>query len=578
MPCHQARRESSPSENLRSQVNTKLMLNDIKAAIRVVPSDDTVLEVTPEVLQALILKHPSEPEDSVTPIIPAEKIAVTANEKKIIRSFSGGCCGGIDGLRPAHLLDLVAVSTAEAGLHLRRSITNLTNKILRGDVSDYAVKLLFSSNLTALKKKDGGIRPIAVGNVFRRLAAKVGCYAVSRAVSHELLPIQLGVSVKGGAEAAVHAVRTFITNNIDSSDHKVIVKLDMMNAFNSVRRDHVLQTCLDRTPEIAKLSFLAYSKPSSVIASGHSITSSTGDPIGPLLFALAVDQIASGVDSELNVWHLDDATIGGSPESVLSDAQRCITGLKRIGLIVNPKKTEIINVGLAAGKFSRVVNSVNELLPEIKVTELTKMELLGSPILADATRCCIVKKLSEYKRMNDRILLLDGHPGLFLLKNAFSLPRLLFTLRSAPCHHHPELLSEYDVITRSTTEALCNIHFDDNSWSQAKLPVRYGGLGLRTAADQALPAFLSSREASISLVNDILRQPTYKQEDDDEVRAWLDRNLVLPSNTHKQRNWDDIQCSSAVATLVPVLNQHRLACFKAASRPESGVCHRWRID
>ena len=49
LPRHQARRESSPSENLRSHVNTKLMLNDIKAAIRVVSSEDTVLEVTPEV-------------------------------------------------------------------------------------------------------------------------------------------------------------------------------------------------------------------------------------------------------------------------------------------------------------------------------------------------------------------------------------------------------------------------------------------------------------------------------------------------------------------------------------------------
>ena len=55
------------------------------------------------------------------------------------------------------------------------------------------------------------------------------------------------------------------------------------------------------------------------------------------------------------------------------------------------------------------------------------------------------------------------------------------------------------------------------------------------------------------------------------VRAWLDQNLVLPFNTHKQRNLDDIQCSSAVATLVPILNQHHLACFKAASRPESGA-------
>ena len=142
------------------------MLDDIIAATRVVSSDTTVLEDTPEVLQALIPKHPSEPEDSVTPIIPAENIAVTADEKKIIRSFSGGCCGGIDGLRPAHLFYLVAVSTAEAGLHLRRSITNLTNKILRGDVSDYAVKLLLSSNRTALRKKDGGIRPVAVATCF----------------------------------------------------------------------------------------------------------------------------------------------------------------------------------------------------------------------------------------------------------------------------------------------------------------------------------------------------------------------------------------------------------------------------
>ena len=248
--------------------------------------------------------------------------------------------------------DLVAVSTAEAGLHLRRSITNLTNKILRGDVSDYTVNLLFSSNLTALRMKDSGIRPVSVGNVIRRLAAKAGCYAVSRAVSHELLPIQRGVSVKGGAAAAVHAVRKFITNNVDSDDPKIIVKLDSMNAFNSVRRDHILQTCLDRTPEIANLFFIAYSKPSSVIASGHSMTSSTGvqqgDPISHLLFSLAVDQIACGVESEMNVWYFDDATIGGSPESVLSDVQRCITGLKRMGLKVNPKKTEIINVGFAA--------------------------------------------------------------------------------------------------------------------------------------------------------------------------------------------------------------------------------------
>ena len=85
MPCHQARRESSSSENLRSHINAKLMLIDVKAAIGDVASDDTVLEVTPQVLQALMLRQPSDPVDSVTLIIPDGNFAVAADERKTIR-------------------------------------------------------------------------------------------------------------------------------------------------------------------------------------------------------------------------------------------------------------------------------------------------------------------------------------------------------------------------------------------------------------------------------------------------------------------------------------------------------------
>ena len=112
--------------------------------------------------------------------------------------------------------------------------------------------------------------------MFRHFATKVVCHTVSRALSNGLSPIQLHFSVKGGAEAAVHAVRKFITDKIDSHDPMVIVKPYMKNAFNSVRRNHVLQTCLDRMPEMAKLAFLAYKKSSLVIASGHPITTPSG--------------------------------------------------------------------------------------------------------------------------------------------------------------------------------------------------------------------------------------------------------------------------------------------------------------
>ena len=57
----------------------------------------------------------------------------------------------------------------------------------------------------ALQKKDGGIRPIAVGYTLRRLTAKCANSFVIKRRSEELQPTQIGVDVSGGAEAVVHA-------------------------------------------------------------------------------------------------------------------------------------------------------------------------------------------------------------------------------------------------------------------------------------------------------------------------------------------------------------------------------------
>ena len=112
----------------------------------------------------------------------------------------------------------------------------------------------------------------------RQRVSPLSGHAVSRAVSNEMSPIQLGVSVKGGVEAAVHAEHKLTTNKIDS---KTLVKLDMMNAFSSTRPCFAEK--LGPTPEIDQLSSLAYSKPASVIASDHTITSSTGNQTSKLV-------------------------------------------------------------------------------------------------------------------------------------------------------------------------------------------------------------------------------------------------------------------------------------------------------
>ena len=70
---------------------------------------------------------------------------------------------------------------------------------------------------------------------------------VIKSRSEALQPIHVGVGVLGGAEAAIHAMRRLVSTMPD--DH-VIVKLDFANAYNSVRRDAVLETVADKMPKL----------------------------------------------------------------------------------------------------------------------------------------------------------------------------------------------------------------------------------------------------------------------------------------------------------------------------------------
>ena len=120
----------------------------------------------------------------------------------------------------------------------------------------------------------------------------------------------------------------------------------MRNAFNLVRRDHFLGVIASRVPDLHPFLHQAYSRPSPLFFKDTELRSSTGvqqgDPAGPAAFALAVDEIARMVASPLNVWYLDDATIGGPVESVVSDLTRIISRLEAIGLSLITGKCEVL--------------------------------------------------------------------------------------------------------------------------------------------------------------------------------------------------------------------------------------------
>ena len=107
-------------------------------------------------------------------------------------------------------------------------------------------KLLFGGKLIALNEKDGGIRPIAVGYYWRRLAAKCANLSALERVSGIFAPVQLGVGVPGGCEAAIHSTRRFA------------LCMPFKNAFNCIHRDILLDRVAEVMPELYPFCHLAY--------------------------------------------------------------------------------------------------------------------------------------------------------------------------------------------------------------------------------------------------------------------------------------------------------------------------------
>ena len=144
--------------------------------------------------------------------------------------------------------------------------------------------------------------------------------------------------------------------------------------------------------------------------------------------------------------------------------------------------------------------------------------------------------------MTHRLHQLDSHTCFFLHRNAHSLPRLLFLLRPSPCCHHSDDQAPYDECTSSTAESISKVQFDDTVWKQAELLVHFGGLGLRSAYDLALPAYLSSHESCRRFASTIHQSPSEPSvENADDVNTTrTSSGEKIPDDLVRQSSWDSL--------------------------------------
>ena len=503
LPCSDQIKTTVPktSSQFATKISEKLEEGDFRGAVRLASSDDMLAPMNEETFNALQRRHPPPSSDSTIPLVSSSEsqdgvVVVVEEILKAIHSFPKASAGGPDGLRPRHLQDMI--SDLNCRQILLPSLAAFVQLALDGNVPPFICPFFFGANLTALTKKSGGVRPIAVGCTLRRLAAKVAGSKVSAEMSDLLSPRQLGCGVPFGAEAAVHAVRLYLN---ESDPEKAVIKLDFRNAFNSIRRDKVLLAVLNHVPELYPFVHSAYSSPSTLFWADKTIQSEEGvqqgDPLGPLLFCLGIHRLCSSLLSELAVFYLDDGTIGGSVEELTRDLDVVAQMGAEVGLQLNNEKTEILS------SDSTTVSFIQPLLPGSAVIDPSRATLLGSPIGGSSSISAVLESKSKMlRRMSDRLQFLPTHDAYLLLRHCFALPKLLYVLRSAPCFTSP-LLLEYDNILRLTASAIINIHFVDGdpAWTQATLPVKLGGLGIRSAVQLAPSAYLASAAASSDLVS-----------------------------------------------------------------------------
>ena len=257
-------------------------------------------------------------------------------------------------------------------------------------------------------------------------------------------------------------------------------------------------------------------------------------------------------------------------DSVISDISLLENNASTIGLSLNHSKCEVIGLN---SSNQELWMSTDFHFQECSLHEAT---LLGTPIQAAGVDQALSNKIMDLELMMGRLSFLPAHAALYLLRNAIALPKLLYILRTSPCFVS-EQLHKYDITLRSMMSSLLNIELSNPAWNQATLPLRWGGIGVRSAHRLAPSAFLASAAGATALLSQILLNRIMSIPDpavDQATMTWMSLGgTVFPNGAEAnvQRCWDESISKAVAEQLMEGADERSLARLRASRAAESGA-------
>ncbi|XP_026392581.1 uncharacterized protein LOC113287919 isoform X1 [Papaver somniferum] len=192
------RRKKEENANIQA-CKKKINFGHFTAVIRVLFSDG-IAPATSETLHDLQQKHPF----ARPPIVPADDITTPSLDVDAtlvlfaLKSFPKGTSCARYGLRDQHLLDAMSGTTAAVDDDLLQSIAGVVNLWLTGLCPPILGEYVANALLIPLLKPGGGLRPTAVGTIWRRLCSKLAASVACKHITSYLGTHQFGVGIPGG--------------------------------------------------------------------------------------------------------------------------------------------------------------------------------------------------------------------------------------------------------------------------------------------------------------------------------------------------------------------------------------------
>ena len=391
---------------------------------------------------------------------------------------------------------------------LCQAVADLAKKLNRQRIPAAHLQAFVAGRLIPLEKGESDVRPIGIGEVLRRIISSATVTLLKPDLISVTAPLQTCAGLRGGIEAAIHAMRRMF----EDEETEAILLVDASNAFNALNRKAALHNVQYICPELSTFLHNLYQGdaelflPNSeeIIYSREGTTQ--GGPESMAFYAVSTTSLLKSqhADPAKRVFYADDGN-GASKLVRLSEWWKELKVIgPPLGYDPNPGKSVLITK-------PAYIDQARDLFPDILQENITTVgsEVLGSFIgTAEGTEGFVTEKIAEWKKDIDALAsIAASEPQLAYSAYVYGTSRRWqFVCRTTPGVAAAMKGLEELIRTKLIPAILGGHDVTDEMRKILRLPARMGGMGFLDPSEESEWEYENSKVVTAQISEAIYEQ------------------------------------------------------------------------